>query len=108
MRLKFSKKIRLFAIMVPCAIALCFLFSNYFRSSNNKTITVHAALTEADKCLLQNGDVILRRGEGLVSDEISYVLKDQPYDETHSGIILRRGDSIYVVHSIADHEHHID
>lgn len=67
-----------------------------------------AQLTGTERCQLKSGDLILRRGEGLVSDQISYVLRKQPYDVTHCGIIYQQGDSFFVVHSIADNEHQID
>ena len=71
-------------------------------------IVHHATLTEDEKCNIQSGDLILRRGEGLVSDQIAYVLRDGPYEVTHSGVVIRQGDSLCVVHSISDKDNHID
>lgn len=57
-------------------------------------------LTEAEVALLEPGDIILRRGSGLVSDMISQVLSE-PRDVSHCGIIAAHRGELWVVHSVS-------
>lgn len=49
---------------------------------------------------LEEGDIILRRGYGLVSDMIVETLTEE-YPISHCGIICKRGDEFIVVHTIS-------
>lgn len=55
-------------------------------------------LTEKEKDLLQNGDIILRRGHGMVSDYIVNSFNEK-YKISHSGIIIKDKNIINVIHS---------
>lgn len=50
---------------------------------------------------IQEGDFILRRGFGFFSDYISKELNDSIIDVTHAGIITKRNDSLFVIHSLS-------
>jgi len=108
MKIQFSRKTWIYAAFIAVSIGAALFYFHPEFSPKATSSRSHATLNNNDKCRLESGDIILRRGEGLVSDEISYILKDQPYDITHSGIIIKQGDSLFVVHSIADHESHVD
>lgn len=63
-------------------------------------------LTPAELALLQPGDVLLRRGYGLVSDYILAVLQE-PLALTHCGLVVRQADGGWgILHtgSTTDHE----
>lgn len=55
----------------------------------------------------QPGDIILRRGKGLVSDGIAQVL-NEPYDVTHCGILMQVDSGWAVVHAMSDNSRDID
>lgn len=57
-------------------------------------------LTAAEVALLEPGDVILRRGSGIVSDFIAQVLKE-PHDVSHCGIIARHDSALWVIHAVS-------
>ena len=59
-------------------------------------------LSESEKSLLQDGDIILRRGYGLVSRRIVETLKDS-LNISHCGIIIQIDSCWSVVHSIPGH-----
>jgi uncharacterized protein YycO len=57
-------------------------------------------LADAEVAALQPGDIILRRGHGLVSDMISSVLSEE-YDVSHCGIIAEHDSALWVIHSVS-------
>lgn len=57
-------------------------------------------LSADDKALLRDGDIILRRGEGMLSSIIVRNLNDT-VDASHCGIIIKRGDSLDVIHCLS-------
>ena len=59
-------------------------------------------LSESEECLLQDGDIILRKGYGLVSRRIVDTLKDS-LDISHCGIIVKTDSCWSVIHSIPGH-----
>lgn len=58
-------------------------------------------LSEEEVALLQDGDIILRRGSGLVSDMIAALLQEER-DLSHCGIVVRRKDGFRVVHAVSN------
>ncbi|EGD33705.1 YiiX/YebB-like N1pC/P60 family cysteine hydrolase [Capnocytophaga sp. oral taxon 338] len=50
---------------------------------------------------LQEGDIILRRGYGFFSDIIADKLNGDSYDVTHSGILYRKDNQWWVIHSLS-------
>ncbi|MBK9175820.1 MAG: hypothetical protein IPM46_05670 [Flavobacteriales bacterium] len=59
------------------------------------------SLTNDEVALLQDGDLILRRGHGWVSDVIANVLKEE-YDLSHCGIIAEHEGGLWVIHSVSN------
>ena len=58
-------------------------------------------LTQLQLTQLQEGDIILRRGYGLFSDMIADMLNNKKYDVTHSGILHKKRNEWYVIHSLS-------
>lgn len=57
-------------------------------------------LSAAEQGLLEPGDIILRRGSGIVSDFIANLLQE-PYDVSHCGIVVEHDSALWVVHSVS-------
>lgn len=57
--------------------------------------------------LLQNGDIILRRGYGFFSDFIAQNLNTK-FDLTHAGILHKKGEKWHVIHSLSSEASHAD
>ncbi len=57
-------------------------------------------LTQVEKQQLEEGDFILRRGRGMVSNWIVHYL-DQPYDVSHIGILLREDKRWQVISALS-------
>lgn len=64
-------------------------------------------LTGDEKRLLRTGDIVMRRGEGMVSDGIAKILAE-PFDITHCGVVLEEQGKLYVVHALQDKDRDID
>ncbi|KQS50262.1 MULTISPECIES: YiiX/YebB-like N1pC/P60 family cysteine hydrolase [Flavobacterium] len=80
------------------------LFFYFDKKSEQKAILKNEAITrlsEDELSKIEEGDFILRRGFGFFSDYISKELNSGPIDVTHAGIIIKRNDSLYVVHSLS-------
>ena len=58
-------------------------------------------LSADDKALLSSGDIIMRRGEGVLSTFIMSSLNDS-VNISHCGIIVCEGEEINVVHCLSD------
>lgn len=56
-------------------------------------------LTEKELSGIQSGDIILRLGEGLISQVVTSVLNDS-IRLSHCGIVVIRNDSFCVIHSL--------
>lgn len=65
------------------------------------------ALDPTEVALLQEGDIILRRGSGVVSDMIAKLL-DEEYDLSHCGIVVQRDSALYVVHAVSNNISEVD
>lgn len=63
----------------------------------------HDSLTPEEIAQLQHGDVLLRKGYGMVSDFITDFLKEK-YTITHCGFVIRPtpDDSIKILHTVAN------
>lgn len=64
----------------------------------NQAIT---RLTQSQIELLNEGDIILRRGYGYFSDMIAKRLNDSVFDVTHSGILYKKAEKWFVIHSLS-------
>lgn len=74
------------------------------RQSEQAEIVENEAVTRLSKeemAKIQDGDFILRRGFGFFSNYISKELNDSLIDVTHAGIITKRNDSLFVIHSLS-------
>jgi hypothetical protein len=67
------------------------------RLSNGEPYT----LSVEEVSLLQDGDIILRRGSGMVSDMIAALLNED-HDLSHCGIVVERGGVFRVVHAVSN------
>ena len=65
-------------------------------------------LTPEQLALLEEGDIILRRGYGFFSDIISQKLNDSIFDVTHSAILYRENNKWRVIHSLSSDVSPID
>lgn len=90
-------------------IMILLLLGGYFMLSSNNTDKqgVSYTLTGDEKRLLLTGDIIMRRGDGLVSDGIAKMLQE-PFDITHCGVILEEQCKLWVVHAMQDKERGVD
>lgn len=64
-------------------------------------------LSEEEVALLQDGDIILRRGSGMVSDMIAALLNED-HDLSHCGVVTERKGTLYVVHSVSSNVSEVD
>ncbi len=62
--------------------------------------TSNYRLSSDEIARIEDGDIILRHGYGLVSDMIVERLNEN-YDLSHCGIICKEKDSIYIIHSVS-------
>jgi len=84
------------ALIIILALLYVFILSDKLEKAYN---SAGYCLTENEKNLLQDGDIILRKGYGLVSKRIVDTLKDS-LDISHCGIIVQIDSCWSVVHSI--------
>lgn len=91
---------------------MLFLFSTtaykvffYFdKKSEEKEVQKHEKITRLiaeEIVLIQEGDIILRRGFGFFSDLVSTHLNDSIIDVTHAGILTFANDKWHVIHSLS-------
>ncbi len=94
-----KKGITYFSLFVVTLIIIAWLFRvvyNRIEQKNEKSVTY--LLSDSDKSLIYNGDIILRYGHGLVSDYIVNKF-DEPFTISHCGIIRKKGNKLEVIHS---------
>ncbi len=104
-------------LLLCMAAFLCLLFIFYrlffYLDSKAEALAIashsnDARLTPAEFALIDEGDIILRRGFGFFSDFISENLNKGTIDVTHAGIIIKQHDSLFVVHSLSSNVSAID
>ncbi len=86
-------------------------FFFFDRKSEQAEIVKNEAITRLSPeeiSQIQEGDFILRRGFGFFSNYISEELNDSIIDVTHAGIITKRNDSLFVIHSLSSDVTDID
>ena len=83
-------------LIVIVALLYVFILSDKLEKAYNNA---NCYLNENEKSLLQDGDIILRKGYGFVSHRIVETLKDT-LDVSHCGIIVRIDSCWSVVHSV--------
>jgi hypothetical protein len=106
------KKIIFYLVMLFLLIVIIYKAFFYFdRKSEQVAIVQNEAITRlspTEISQIQEGDFILRRGFGFFSDYISKELNDNHIDVTHAGIITKRNDSLFVIHSLSSDVTDID
>jgi hypothetical protein len=99
------KKILLILAVFFCFLLLCYNVFFYFdRKSELKSVTQNKAVTrlnDTELGKLHEGDFILRRGFGFFSDYISTTLNQGTIDVTHAGILVKKGEEWFVIHSLS-------
>jgi len=99
------KKILFYSAMLFLLALIIYKGFFYFdRKSEQAEIVKNEAVTRLSPeeiAQIQDGDFILRRGFGFFSDYISKELNDSVIDVTHAGIITKRNDSLFVIHSLS-------
>lgn len=89
----------IFLAVIGLVMALIYIFMlAYDYKSEQKRIKVNYALTEEEINLIQDGDVILRHGYGLVSDLITETLAEEV---SHCAILVKDSSGINVIHSVS-------
>lgn len=96
-----TKVVRLFAFIAT--LFLLYSCSESQMPNANETYR----LTDMEKGLLCDGDIILRRGSGFISNLIVRSFKEV-YPISHCGIVCIDGDSTWVIHSIAQEVSAVD
>lgn len=99
------KKIFFILVVLFCFITGVYKAFFYFERKSeleeqiaNKSVS---RLSAEELGKIQPGDIILRRGFGFFSDFIADNLNDGDIDVTHAGIIVKKQDSLFVIHSLS-------
>ncbi len=94
------KKKRIILVALPFLLLLVFsgVWRIYDAVEQRKEKENRYALSEEEKKLLKNGDVILRYGFGMISDYIVQKFQE-PYKISHCGIIMKNDSGTFVIHS---------
>jgi hypothetical protein len=96
-----KKRISLFIIGLLLMIAISLLFISQ-QKSNREEQKNNYHLTLQEKQLLQEGDIILRHGFGLISDAIVRYAHEK-YPLSHCGIIVRDSlGALFVIHTVSN------
>ena len=104
-------------IIVLFGILFLFLWSGYHlffffdRREEEKLVSKNEnieRLSVQQRELLQEGDIILRRGYGFFSDIIAQRLNDSIFDVTHSGILYKKNNKWWVIHSLSSDASNFD
>lgn len=82
-------------IFLGCLFGL-FLQSCCLTDTCNRALT---NINQEELMLIENGDLILRKGTGIVSSMIVDYLNDST-GFSHIGILVKENDSVYVIHSL--------
>lgn len=93
----------------PIFLIVLLLAGGYYLQPKNEPNKqgVSYTLTGDEKRLLLTGDIMMRRGDGMVSDGIANMLKE-PFDVTHCGVVLEENGKLWVVHAMQDKERGLD
>lgn len=69
--------------------------------SGKKSSTQSDTLSSKEIAQLQNGDILLRKGFGSISDYIADFLQEK-YPVTHCGFVVIKGNQVFVLHTISN------
>ncbi len=102
------------SIFFVAIFALGFIvFSTYRVEANDRALEMYKdpskfyKLKKKDKAKLKNGDIILRKGHGSVSDIIDNMYPTG-YHLSHCGVLIKEDDSLYVVHTVSSELSQVD
>ncbi|MGL5921247.1 MAG: YiiX/YebB-like N1pC/P60 family cysteine hydrolase [Bacteroidales bacterium] len=84
-------------IQIIVLVSILFFNSCYKESD----ISCDSILNNQDKMQFQNGDLILRRGKGFVSQFIVDQLNDST-NLSHIGVLVKENDSLMIIHCIGN------
>lgn len=94
--------------------ALGFFIFNAFRvEANDRALEMYKdpskfyRLKKKEIAKLENGDIILRKGHGSVSDIIDNMYPTG-YHLSHCGVLIKEKDSLYVVHTVSSELSQVD
>jgi len=89
-------------IKIGLVLILVFLAYKFLKDDSNKPYesSFLYKLSLAEKSKLQDGDIILRRGYGLVSTMILKMM-DEDYDVTHLGMVVTENDTLKIAHALS-------
>lgn len=87
-------------------IALAWFYYQVKLNPEN-TKMVRYQMSKTEKGLLHDGDIVMRKGYGFVSDQIVR-FSNAPFEVSHCGMIRKRNDSLYVMHSVSSSYSKID
>lgn len=106
------KKIFLISAVFFCFITIAYKAFFYLDQKQEKKAlsqnSSHTRLSSVEINKIQEGDFILRRGFGYFSDYIAGSLNTGNIDITHAGIIVKKDDVFYVIHSLSSDVSDID
>lgn len=88
-----------FSISILLISILLFLLTYNFRAEQEQSFSRYK-FTDEEYALLQDGDIILRHGYGLVSDVIVETLKEE-YDISHCAIVAKDSNQFRVIHTVS-------
>ena len=89
----------LFLQIISTSVFSFWIFWNlYDKKELQKEKEISYIISAKEKEMIKDGDIILRRGFGFVSDYIVNQFNEE-YKISHCGIICKSGDSLNVIHS---------
>jgi hypothetical protein len=101
-----KRNIKIIAAYISLTLIVLAVF--YFQRIDEK---VESQMIENDRDLvrmsspemlqLKTGDLIFRKGYGMVSEWVSTYLEHGPYDLTHVGIVMVRPTGVFVAHALS-------
>ena len=101
------KKHSLFVLVLLLLGGFSFVFL-YEKKSQKAEMANTYSLTQAEENALQEGDIILRHGFGLISDAIAKYAKD-PYSISHCGMVVKDSTGNWaVIHTVSNSLAEID
>ncbi len=89
----------LFSIAILLSSIFLFLLTYDFRAEQEQKFSVYT-LSKEEYALIQDGDIILRHGYGLVSDAIVETLKEE-YAISHCAIVVVDDTNYRVIHTVS-------
>jgi len=89
-------------IKIILVVSILFLAYKFLKDDSNRPYesSFLYKLDAKEKAKLQNGDIILRRGYGLVSTMILKMMNED-YDVTHLGMVVRQNDTLKIAHALS-------